>query len=172
MESKNPHKPIGNGMLAIGWLLALALLTFYFNNWQEKRANPNAMPLSQSAEGVREVVLQRNHQHHYIATGSINGQRVTFLVDTGATHVSIPKKLATRLRLQEGAPQLYNTANGVIESRSTTIDELILGSITLRDVHASINPGMRQDEVLLGMSALKDVEFSQRDGQLTLKQYY
>lgn len=172
MESNNPHKPTGNIMLVIGWLLALGLLTMYFNQWQEKRTNPNAMPLSQSADGVREVVLQRNHQHHYVANGSINGHRVTFLVDTGATHVSIPKKLASRLQLQEGAPQLYNTANGVVESRATTIDELVLGAITLRDVRASINPGMRQDEILLGMSALKNVEFTHRDGKLTLKQYY
>lgn len=159
-------------MLVIGWLLALGLLTLYFNHWQTKRVNPNAMPHSVTAAGAREVVLQRNHQHHYVATGMINGHRVTFLVDTGATHVSVPKKLANRLQLQEGAPQLYNTANGVVETRATVIDELVLGAITLRDVRASINPGMHQDEILLGMSALKNVEFTHRDGQLTLKQYY
>ena len=66
---------------------------------------------------------------------------------------------------------MTTTANGLVETRATRIDELRLGTITLRDVRASINPGMRDDEILLGMSALKNIEFTHRNGVLTLKQY-
>ena len=158
-------------MIVAGWLLALALLTFYFNQWLEERQNPNSRPIAMSEDGVNQVMLERNFQHHYVVSGTINDVPVTFLVDTGATTVSVPAHLADKLQLQPGAPQMTNTANGVVETRATKIDELRLGTITLRDVRASINPGMRSDEILLGMSALKTIEFTHRDGVLTLKQY-
>lgn len=158
-------------MILAGWIVALILLTYAFSQWLDKRYNPNDRPLSMSNNGINQVVLERNFQHHYIASGTINGAPVTFLVDTGATTVSVPAHLAEKLRLTPGAPQMANTANGVVETRATRIDELRLGSITLRDVRASLNPGMRGEEILLGMSALKNIEFSHRDGVLTLKQY-
>lgn len=168
---KPPGAGVGKGMIWAGWLLALAILTYYFNYWIEKRQNPNSVPASTSRDGVNEVILTRNYQHHYVASGSINGTAVTFLVDTGATTVSVPAHLADKLSLKPGAPQMTLTANGTVETTSTTIDELTLGTITLRDVRASINPGMRDDEILLGMSALKNIEFTHRNGVLTLKQY-
>lgn len=158
-------------MIVAGWVLALALLTFYFSQWLEKRQNPNARPIAMSEDGVNQVVLERNYQHHYVVSGTINSVPVTLLVDTGATTVSVPAHLAEKLQLRPGAPQITNTANGVVETRATQIDELRLGTIILRDVRASINPGMRSDEILLGMSALKTIEFTHRNGVLTLKQY-
>lgn len=172
MTPKHPEQRLGKGMLFAGWILGLALLTLYFSHWQKQRENPNRMPLATSAAGINEVVLQRNYQHHYVAGGNINGQPVTFLVDTGATQVSVPAHLAAELGLQPGARGYAITANGRVEVRATVIDELQLGSIRLQNVRASINPGMQQDEILLGMSALKNVEFTHRDGTLTLKQFY
>lgn len=172
MTENNPEQRLGRGMLYIGWIIALGLVTMGIHQWLEKRNNPNAMPESSRAKGVNEVVLERNHQHHYVANGQINGQTVAFLLDTGATHVSVPRHLANKLGLKPGAPALANTANGVVETRNTVISNLTLGSIELQDVRASINPGMRQDEILLGMSALKNVEFTHRNGTLTIRQYY
>lgn len=172
MSQDNPTQRLGKGMLYAGWLTALVLLTAYFSHWQKQRENPNSMPLSASAEGVNEVTLQRNYQHHYVAGGMINGQPVTFLIDTGATEVSIPSHLADKLGLVPGARTYALTANGRVQTRATAIDDLQLGSIRLKRVRANINPGMTQDEILLGMSALKNVEFTHRDGTLTLKQFY
>lgn len=168
---QNPETRIGKGMILVGWILALTLLTYAFGQWLEKRQNPNGRPLSMSEAGINQVVLERNFQHHYVASGTINGVPVTFLVDTGATTVSIPAHLAKKLGLTPGAPQMATTANGVVETRATLIEELRLGSITLNNVRASLNPGMRDQEILLGMSALKNIEFTHRDGVLTLKQY-
>jgi aspartyl protease family protein len=53
----------------------------------------------------------------------------------------------------------------------TQLDQLSIGDITLKNVNASINPSMDMGEILLGMSALKEIEFTQRGDQLTLKQY-
>lgn len=167
----NPEARLGKGMILLGWLLALGLLTYAFNGWLKERENPNRRPKTSSAGGMNELILERNYQHHYLTDGTINGISVTFLVDTGATTVSVPAHLAPRLGLKPGAVQLSTTANGVVETRATLIEELKMGTIHLYDVRASINPGMQQDEILLGMSALKNIEFTHKDGVLTLKQY-
>ena len=96
---------------------------------------------------------------------------MTFLLDTGATDVVVPEDLATKLQLQKGPSHLASTANGRIRVYSTTIEHLQLGSIELRNVRASINPGMNGQGVLLGMSALSAVDFRQQNGQLILRQY-
>lgn len=172
MNEQIPGQKIGRGMLYLFWVAVLIMVTLYFNHLLEARNNPNQVPNASRHDGFNQVVLQRNAQHHYIATGRINGEAVTLLLDTGATEVSVPQHLARDLGLTPGAPRYVNTANGTVETRTTTIDSLELGSITWNNVPAHINPGMRSNEILLGMSALKNVEFTHRDGVLTLKQYY
>ncbi len=159
-------------MLYLFWIAVLILGTLFFNRWIERRNNPNQTPTASQHDGVNEVILQRNPQHHYVATGLINGSEVTLLLDTGATEVAVPAHLASKLGLTAGPPQIVNTANGQVETQSTLINRLQLGTITWENVPAHLNPGMRGNEILLGMSALKNVEFTHRDGTLTLRQYY
>ncbi|ERI52284.1 hypothetical protein N878_19660, partial [Pseudomonas sp. EGD-AK9] len=63
-----------------------------------------------------------------------------------------------------------STANGRATGHRTRLASLRLGDIELRDVAALIAPGMDGDEVLLGMSALQQLEFSQKGGTLVLRQ--
>lgn len=170
-ESDRSGKPMGLGMLIAAFAIGLGVLTLFFDNYLGQQSNPNQRPISQvTADGSVEVVLQRNRQGHYVAGGQINNSQATFLLDTGATDVVIPEMLANRAGLQRGAPMQAMTANGVVTVYATRIDELRLGDIQLRDVRASINPAMSGDTVLLGMSALRQVEFTQREGSLTLRQ--
>lgn len=172
--SEKPNYPetrLGKSMILAGWLLMLGLLTAYFNSWLKDRENPNQDPISNRENGINQLILERNYQHHYLTNGTINGTDVTLLVDTGATHVSVPAHLAPRLGLKPGAVEMSSTANGLVETRATVIGELKIGTITLYDVRANINPGMQEDEILLGMSALKNIEFTHKNGVLTLKQY-
>jgi aspartyl protease family protein len=173
IEHKTPATPtrIGKLMIWAAWLLALGLLTLYFQGYLNKRENPNQVPNTKQMNGINELILQQNHQHHYLTSGTINEINVTFLVDTGATQVSVPAHLARKLRLSSGISQISNTANGLVETHSTVINSLSMGSIQLHNVRANINPGMLGDEILLGMSALKDIEFTHKNGVLTLKQY-
>ena len=78
--------------------------------------------------------------------------------------------LARRLDLSRGAPIQAQTANGIETTYRTRLDSVRLGTIRIDGVRAHINPGMSGDEVLLGMSFLRDLEFQQRDGVLTLRQ--
>lgn len=170
MTDSIPPQKLGKGMLIIGWLIGLAMLTMIFGQWESHRQNPNTNPKGQLINGVREVTLKENIQNHYVANGTINGEPVTFLLDTGATDVVVPAGLAEKLRLQPGARGMAMTANGAVEVHYTRIDDLTLGNIHLSDVRASINPGMQGEGVLLGMSALKQVDFSQQNGELILRQ--
>lgn len=173
-HSDDPHNEssLGKWMLFVFWILLIGLLTWGFGLWEGQRANPNQSPSTTDTGGYKEIVLQSNRQHHYVVNGSINGREVVFLLDTGATDVVIPANLSRQLELAQGAPAYANTANGTVTVYRTTLDELKIGDITLNNVSASINPGMTGKGVLLGMSALKTIEFTQRDGQLTLRQYY
>ncbi|MBR9882658.1 MAG: TIGR02281 family clan AA aspartic protease [Oceanospirillales bacterium] len=155
-------------MTHLTWVVVLAMLTLYFNNYIASRDNPNAtLALSDSARP--EVVLDRNRAGHYLAPGRINGQRVEFLLDTGATNVSVPQGLASELGLQRGAPMQSMTANGVVTVYRTQLDSVELGGIRMQDVSATINPGMSENIVLLGMSFMQHLELIQRNGQLTLR---
>lgn len=157
-------------MLILAWVAALALATHWFGNWEAQRDNPNRQPQSVHGEGYIEVRLASSRGGHYVLDGKIDGHGVTFLLDTGATAVAVPQKLASELQLQPGAPVQIRTANGTVTGWRTRLDLLQLGDIQLRDVAALITPGMDGDEVLLGMSALKQLEFTQKGGTLVLRQ--
>ena len=169
-ENSNDTRGLGRGMLIAFWLLVIVVLTWTFGNFEKHSFNPNQSIEGRVNQNFREVVLESNRQHHYVADGRINNQRVTFLLDTGATDVVVPAQLANRLGLQRGPSSLASTANGAVRVYSTLIDTLQLGNIRLHNVRASINPGMNGNEVLMGMSALRSIEFYQRDGRLVLRQ--
>jgi len=171
-RNRPPGKRIGQGMLVFSFLLGLGGLTFFFDGQLQQQANPNQNPLVLELDsGVREVILQQNRQGHYVANGTVNNVPVLFLLDTGATRVAIPESVALAAGLQRGNASRASTANGVITIYSTRVDELTLGNIVLEGVNASITTSMPGDTILLGMSALRQVEFSQRGDELTLRHF-
>jgi aspartyl protease family protein len=66
---------------------------------------------------------------------------------------------------------LVSTANGTVPVYATKLNEMRIGDIVLHDIRATINPHTGDDFVLLGMSFLQHLDFSQRSGQLILSQY-
>jgi len=156
----------------LAWIIAIVLLMYFFQGVLDKQYNPNSQPkVSLNNAGQAEVVLHQNRQGHYVTLGSINGTSVTFLLDTGATQVSIPAHIADELQLESFGSYPVQTANGTVTVYKTKIDQLSIGNIFLYNVAAHINPAMKSDAILLGMSALKEVEFSQKGKQLTLREY-
>lgn len=166
-ESKE-HKQLGHKFIIAMWIAVMIMVYFLFENILENDYNPNQrVQMSSSAD---EVTLQRNRYGHYVTQGKINNQPVTFLLDTGATDISIPRKIAQKLKLKAGQERRYQTANGVIVGNLTTLNSVSIGNIKLNNVRASINPAMNNDEILLGMSFLKFIEFTQRGDTLILRQ--
>jgi aspartyl protease family protein len=157
-------------MYILAWLVLFGLLAGFFNEWLSNLQNPNRNPVTVDASNFKELILQPNRQHHYLSSGTINGEEVVFLLDTGATHVAVPSKLAQHLQLSKGRKHYVDTANGTAIAYQTRINSLTMGNIELHNLAASINPGMQGEVILLGMSALKQLEFTQKGELLILRQ--
>jgi aspartyl protease family protein len=161
----------GRAMIWVMWLIIIGLVTLYFNKIVDDQKNPNKnIQGTINSVGTKKVVLTRNRFGHYITDGKINGQDVVFMIDTGASDISIPIAIANRLNLKQGRTIQYETANGVANSYLTRLDSVSIAGITKINVRASINPNVNYDEILLGMSFLKDLEFSQQGKKLIIKQ--
>lgn len=176
MDEKNKahaeQKRIGVSMIAAMWVIFLALLMYYFNDILDNQHNPNQSINSRiDADNIKEVRLQRNRLGHYVTTGMINNTEVTFMLDTGATDVSIPAHIAKEIGLRPGRKAYYRTANGNAPMYMTRLNSISIGDIIIRDVRATINPNSNYDDILLGMTFLKHIEFTQRGDTLTLRQY-
>jgi aspartyl protease family protein len=166
------QKSMGLVMQILAWLVLLGLGVFYFSDLLQRQLNPNqTLNTNYTKEGVREVILQRNKFGHYVTSGEINGQPVTFLLDTGATGVAIPQATAERLGLQRGRSYRTQTANGTAIGYAVMLDRVAVGDIQLQGVRAGIAPGLQSDQILLGMTFLKHIEFTQRGDTLILRQH-
>ena len=166
-QNLNPFRRSGTLMLAVAWALIIGGLYWFFNGWEEKQTNPNTARVLNQQQG--ELTLVRNRAGHYVAAGEINGRRVTFLLDTGATWVALPAGLARELGVKRGAAVTLQTANGAAVGYQTRLDSVRLGPIEMHDVGALVADGMDADTVLLGMNFLKRFELTQRDDRLTLR---
>lgn len=163
---------MGLTMQALAWLVLLLLGVFFFSDLLDRQRNPNqSLQTHVGAQGVREVVLQRNKFGHYVTSGQINGMPVEFMLDTGATGVAIPTAVARQLAIPPGRAFPTQTANGVTTSYAANLQRVSVGGIELQDVGAAITPGLHSEQVLLGMSFLKHIEFTQRGDTLILRQY-
>lgn len=161
---------LGKSMITVAWLTLLGLLTLMFSEYLDNENNPNqSIETIESTNAKPVVVLKMNRSGHYLAPGKINHVPVRFLLDTGATDVAIPEKLAKKINLAKGARTMSQTANGLVHSYTTMLDRISIGGIELRNIRASIFPGMPGGEVLLGMSFLKHLEMTQKGNTLTLK---
>jgi len=166
------QKRMGAFMLTIMWILFLIILMFFFDGFLKKQQNPNQIINAYTnSENFNEVRLQRNREGHYLSSGTINNTTVIFLLDTGATNVVIPFHIAENIGLETGHKTYSVTANGTVSTYATRLDRISIGAIEIREVGASINPNTDEDVILLGMTFLKHLEFTQRGDTLTLRQY-
>lgn len=129
-------------------------------------------PVAQEAPKKREVmVIKQGAGGHYLLQGEVNSHSVTFVVDTGATVVALPRAIANGASLICNEKVLMNTANGGTGGCSTTITELRLGkgNLTLKNVPAVIMPNL--SEPLLGMNVLAKFNIEQKDSEMRLSEH-
>jgi aspartyl protease family protein len=120
-----------------------------------------------------KVTLAADGRGMFFAEGQVNGLPVRFMVDTGATFVSISAREARRLGIDfhRGRPVLMQTANGRVMSYLVTLDRIKVGDIEFSGVEGVVG---EQDMpyALLGMSFLNRLQM-QRDGaSMTLIQRF
>lgn len=127
-----------------------------------------APPTPSDAEG--RVVLQSDAQGHFTGAGSINGRSTRFMVDTGASTVTISQSEADRLGIAfRTAPRdIARTANGDVPVHRITLGSVRLGTIEVQQVPATVVPAALP-EVLLGNSFLERVRMQREDRRMTLQ---
>jgi aspartyl protease family protein len=164
-------KKLGMMFTLSGWIIGFLILALVFSNILDYQANPNQSVATSQSSQFQQIELRRNRYGHYVFDGEINRKPVTFLVDTGASMTSIPASLQQYLQLEAGRPFRVSTANGISTAYMTRLDQLKMGEILLTDVKASLNPGLPDEMILLGMNVLKNLELVQRDNSLIIRQF-
>lgn len=129
--------------------------------------------VSQGTTPPRQIVMPVGPGGHFTTMGMINGQVTTFLVDTGATSVSIGQVEAEKLglRYMYGKRIVTQTANGVVPAYQIQLASIRIGSVEVRDVEAIVIPGL-MSHVLLGNSFLNRFQMRRENDVMTLELRY
>ncbi len=119
------------------------------------------------------VIVTRRLGGELIIPANVNGARVAFLFDTGASSVVLRAEDAKRIGV-DAAGLDFNvgvvTANGSAMAAPTRIDEIAVGPIVMRNVRALVARPGALSESLIGMSYLDRLQsFSVERGRLILK---
>jgi clan AA aspartic protease (TIGR02281 family) len=140
------------GGTAYGQALAAGLIRFI--PFLAPTLDPGDGP--RAAEGSDHIIrIKAESDGHYYVKGSADGVPLEFMIDSGATHIVLPKEAAQRLHVGPLSFDVTtNTANGRIQNARITIHKLSIGPYTVTDIPAVVNGGML-DEPLLGMSWLR-----------------
>jgi aspartyl protease family protein len=142
------------------WLV-LGAIVFVGYQWQQHEALKASFT---TRGGVIEI--RRSADGHYHWPGTLDGEPVDFLVDTGASGVAIPASLAERLRLAPGEMVRSSTAGGSVTGRLVRADLALQGGVRAERLPMVALPGL--DQPLLGMDVLGRLHWQQRDGALRI----
>jgi aspartyl protease family protein len=118
----------------------------------------------------RRVVLIADSRGHFVHSGTINGQTMQFMVDTGASTVAISRPDAERMGLdyQSGQPVNLGTANGVAQGWRVRLDTVRIGDVSVYGVDAIVTP-QPMPFVLLGNSFLSEFHMTRTGEQMVLE---
>lgn len=145
-----------------------AVVFFAFEHFGPYQSGRGFRPRPIETVSESGLELRRTLDGHYYASGSINGEPVVFMVDTGASTVSVGQAVADRVGLEGCRPVLYGTAGGTVRGCETRARELSVGGIRARDVRVAVLPTQREDLALLGMNVLRHFRMDTAGGTMRL----
>lgn len=143
------------------------------NNGIGARIGRSVLPGVATSTGENgEIIVSRRSDGHFYLAAQVNGARVLFLVDTGATQVALTAEDAERAGIRVSAEDFYqtvNTANGQAKAAPVTIKEITVDDVVVSNVRGHVSQdGLGQS--LLGMSFLERfASYEVRGGQLYLR---
>jgi aspartyl protease family protein len=134
-----------------------------------------AVPVELPMQTVgRSLNVPRDGRGHFRVDGRIDGQRIGFMVDTGASVVALNETSAARFGLRPARGEFnatVSTANGTVKAARARLAMVDLGGIIVRDVDAMVLPDEALSENLLGLSFLSKLKrFEYANGMLLLEQ--
>jgi len=148
-----------------------------------KRPATVAVASSQSAsvasdaspsDGRRSHTIAKDSRGHFTTDGRVDGRRLDFMVDTGASVIALTESSAARVGIRPSRSEFnapVSTANGVVKGARARLDSVDIGGLEVRDVQAMILPDDVLSENLLGLSYLSRLRrFEYAGGKLVLEQ--
>jgi aspartyl protease family protein len=141
------------------WIALMGLCYLYF----ESRARPAA-----SLTHGGEISIPRSPDGHFYVSGTINAMPVNFLVDTGASSVSVSREQALRMGLSHGHAAEFATAGGVVQGEIFDNVTVAIGGLRVEGLRVGSVPNMGA-EALLGQNFLRHLEVLIRGDALVLR---
>lgn len=144
------------GLIAAGFFIA------------DRLTAPAPVEVRSLGEGAREIAIPVSRDGHYYVDGAINGVPLRFMIDTGATFVSVGADFARKAGLPKGAPGYFSTANGSVKGEIVKDQDVKADAFRVTGLSVAVTPA--QDTVgLLGQNFLRRFDVSQADGVLRLR---
>lgn len=140
---------------------------------QRLTVGQHAVSAGRDEDSGKSMTLTADPSGHFLVVGTINGAPMRFLVDTGATVVSIGRSDAVRANVDylKGQPAMTMTANGPARVWRVTLNSVRVGDVLLNQVEASVHEN-DMPIALLGMSFLNRMEMKREGMTMILKKRY
>jgi len=137
-------------------------------------ATPAVAPPPTYSGGARTVVIRRDNRGHFAVDGVVDGRRIGFMVDTGASVIALTQRDAGRLGFHPAQREYVaqvRTANGTLRAAPVSLGMVEVGGVMVRNVDALVMPDEALSENLLGLSFLSRLRrFEYREGRLVLEE--
>jgi aspartyl protease family protein len=131
-------------------------------------------PVAATAATPRSVIVPRDGRGHFQVDARIEGRKLSFMVDTGASVIALTASDAGRLGIHPAQREFVTevkTANGIVRAAPVRLDEVDVGDLVVRDVAALVMPDEALSDNLLGLSFLSRLRrFEYSAGRLVLEQ--
>lgn len=156
------HIPLGHIVALTIWIIISTAIYLYFDARQKPTI---AVASADLASG--QIIIPRSIDGHYYVRGAINGHPVDFMVDTGASIVSISHDIALITGLPGGIPANFLTANGTVMGRIVSGQAIEAGGIVVEGLNIGI--GVGGNIALLGQNFLRKVDVLQSGDKMVLR---
>ena len=146
---------------ALAWvaIFGAGFILFTFRDnlglvWQRMKAETTGEPVRQGEQLRVPMAIDG----HFWVTGTVNGIKVKFLVDSGATMTTVGRDTAmlAGIAVSESPNQVVRTGNGFVRVGTGRVQELAIGTIRRANfpLHVADNEGLN----VLGMNFLSTLD--------------
>jgi len=160
-------------------LIACAFVPRYAALWlassaETADAHPQSAPAQPGASSSRSVIIAPSRGGHFRVSGRVDGRRIDFMVDTGASVIALKQEDAAMLGIrptERDYAGMVRTANGAVRVARVELDTVEIEDLEVHNVAAVVLPPGAANENLLGLSFLRRLRrFEYADGKLVLEQ--
>lgn len=170
---RSPSKSLRSAAIWIGLMFLLVGVYSFKDDFKQltSRIKAELMPAYATVKNDGSISFKKSQNGHFYIMAKINGTSIRFLLDTGATDITLSLADAKNAGINTSNlrfDKIYNTANGQVKGAIINIYRLDIGNLQMEDVKASVNAG-DMDISLLGMSFLEQTSgYEVRGNTLTI----